>query len=121
VEAGYFVHVAEGVEAYIRGIDALSEARRQEVLNACLQDLAQVSDDFMQRYPLEHESFTFQYKYAMIDGDLIYSFRFVADGSHMAMGINRGHLRRFRNDMSFSLRIVRKKLRHAERCGCAVL
>jgi hypothetical protein len=51
-EAGYFVHVAESVEAYIRGIDALSEERRQQILNACLQDLARDADHFLQRYPL---------------------------------------------------------------------
>ena len=86
-EAGYLVQVAESVEAHIRGIDALSEERRQEILNACLQDLSQGADHFLQRYPLEHESYTFQYEYAFIDGDLVYSFRFVADGSHMEMGI----------------------------------
>lgn len=84
---GYFVHVAESVEAYVLGIHALSEERRQETLNACLQDLAQDADHFLQRYPLEHESYTFQYEYAFIAGDLVYSFRFIADGSHMAMGI----------------------------------
>lgn len=85
--AGYFVQVAESVEAYIRGIDALTEERRQEILNACLEDLAQGADHFLQRYPLEHESYTFQYDYVFIDSDRVYSFRFIADGSHMAMGI----------------------------------
>jgi hypothetical protein len=45
--AGYFVHVAESVEAYIRGIDTLSEERRQQTLHACLQDLAQGADHFL--------------------------------------------------------------------------
>src|SRR3954451_6315262 len=85
--AGYFVHVAESVEAYIHGIEALPEPRRQQILNACLRDLSRDADHFLQRYPLEHESYTFQYEYVLIDGNLIYSFRFVADGSHMAMGI----------------------------------
>ena len=84
---GYFVHVAASVEAYVRGIEALSEERRRQILNACLQDLARGADHFLQRYPLEHESYTFEYEYALIDGDLVYSFRFVADASHMAMGI----------------------------------
>ncbi len=84
---GYFIHFAESVEAYVLGIEALAEERRQEVLNACLQDLARDADHFLQRYPLEHESYTFQYEYAFIDGDLVYSFRFIADGSHMEMGI----------------------------------
>ena len=84
---GYFVHVADSVEVYIHGIDALSEERQQQILNACLQDLARDAEHFQERYPLEHESYTFQYEYALMDGDLIYSFRFVADGSKMEMGI----------------------------------
>jgi hypothetical protein len=84
---GYFVHVAESVEEYIRGIDALSEERRETILDECLQDLALHADHFLQLYPLEHESYSFQYEYALIDGGLIYSFRFIADGSHMAIGV----------------------------------
>src|SRR5436190_7924837 len=84
---GYFVHVAESVEAYIAGIDALPAARRQELLTACVQDLSRDADQFLHRYPLEHESYTFQYEYAIIDGDLVYSFRLIASGSHMEMGI----------------------------------
>jgi hypothetical protein len=48
---GYFVHVAESVEAYIRGMDALPEPRRQQVLEACLQDLAGDADHFLHHYP----------------------------------------------------------------------
>jgi hypothetical protein len=84
---GYFVHVAESVEAYVRGIETLSEEKRQQVLDECLQDLSQRADHFLQRYPLEHESYTFQYEYAFIEGGLIYSFRFIADGSQMAVGV----------------------------------
>jgi hypothetical protein len=36
---------------------------------------------------VEHESYTFQYEYALIDGGLIYSFRFIADGSGMPYGV----------------------------------
>src|ERR1700730_11504337 len=37
--------------------------------------------------PTRSSTNTLQYEYALIDGDLVYSFRFIADGSHMAMGI----------------------------------
>ena len=85
--AGYFVHVAERVEVYSHAIDVLSEERRQQILNACLLDLARNADHFLKRYPLQHESYSFQYEYAFVEGDRVYSFRFIADGSHMATGI----------------------------------
>lgn len=85
--SGYYVHVAESVEAYIRGIETLSEARRQLVLDECLADLSRQADHFLLRYPLEHESYSFEYQYAFVDGSLIYSFRFIADGSQMAAGV----------------------------------
>jgi hypothetical protein len=85
--SGYFVHVAESVEAYVRGIETLSEEKRQQILDESLQDLSRHADHFLQRNPLGHESYTFQYEYALIDGGLIYSFRFIADGSRMASGV----------------------------------
>jgi hypothetical protein len=85
--SGYFVQVAESVEAYVRGIDSLPEERRQQVLDESLSDLSQHADHFLRRYPLEHESYRFQYQYALIDGGLIYSFRFIADGSQMTVGV----------------------------------
>jgi hypothetical protein len=83
----YFVHVAESVEAYIRAIDALPAQRRQQVLDWCLDDLGREADHFLRRYPLEHESYSFEYQYAFIEGGLIYSFRFIADGSQMVVGV----------------------------------
>ena len=57
-----------------------------ESLQAHIHDLAERADHFLQRYPLQHESYTFQYEYALIGG-LIYSFRFIADGSGMPYGV----------------------------------
>ncbi len=84
---GYFVQVAESVEAYIRSLDVLPEERRQQILDACLEDLARNADHFLEHYALGHESYRFEYEYGLIDGGLIYSFRFVADGSQMAVGV----------------------------------
>jgi hypothetical protein len=85
--SGYFVHVAESVEAYVRAIENLPEVKRQQVLDECLRDLSRQAEHFLHRYPLEHESYAFEYQYAFIDGDLIYLFRFIADGSQMAVGV----------------------------------
>jgi hypothetical protein len=83
----YYVHIAESIEGYVRNIDTLPEVRRQQVLEECLDDLARSADHFLQRYPVEHESYTFEYQYALIDGGLVYSFRFIADGSQMEAGV----------------------------------
>ena len=46
----YFVHVAESVEAYVRGIDALPSQRRQQVLDECVDDLGREADHFLRRF-----------------------------------------------------------------------
>jgi hypothetical protein len=85
--SGYFVHVPHDVEAYIRAIDTLPAVMQQQVLDACVQDLEQRADHFLQLYPLAHESYTFEYEYALMDGGLIHSFRFIAAGSNRAVGV----------------------------------
>jgi hypothetical protein len=83
----YVIQTAERVDAYIHGIEGFSEAGKRQVIDGYLHDLAEHADHFLERYPLEHESYTFEYEYALIDGSLIYSFRFIADGSHMSVGV----------------------------------
>lgn len=57
------------------------------MVEGCIVDLATRADHFLERYPLEHESYLFEYEYALSEGDLVYSFRFVVDGSRMAVGV----------------------------------
>jgi hypothetical protein len=83
----YNVQTAESVEAYITAIEGLSDPGKRELVKGYLADLASRADHFLEHYPLEHESYKFVYEYALIDGGLIYSFRFIADGSHLAMGV----------------------------------
>jgi hypothetical protein len=83
----YFVMTADSVEAYIQGIPGLSERAKENLINGYVADLASDADRFLKRSPLAHESYLFEYEYALIDGGLIYSFRFIADGSNMAMGV----------------------------------
>ncbi len=71
----------------MHGIDRLSEQKRQQVLSECVHDLAERADHFLERYPLKHESYTFKYEYALIDGGMIHYFRFIADGSDRQMGV----------------------------------
>jgi hypothetical protein len=78
---------SESVEGYINGIEGLSERAKAELISGYLADLAERADHFLQRSSLRHESYLFEYEYALIDGGLIYSFRFIADGSHLAMGV----------------------------------
>jgi hypothetical protein len=83
----YDVQTAESVEAYIHAIEGFSDQGKKVVIEGYLADLADQADHYLQQYPLAHESYKFLYEYVLIDGELIYSFRFIADGSHMAMGI----------------------------------
>lgn len=83
----YHVQTAEGVERYILAIDGLSHAGKQRVIQGYLDDLARDADHFLQRYPLSHESYSFEYEFALVDSGQIHSFRFIADGTHMAMGV----------------------------------
>jgi hypothetical protein len=83
----YHVQTAESVEAYLHGLEGFSEDGKRQVIEGYLHDLAERADHFLERYPLGHESYLFEYEYALIDGPLIYSFRFIADGSHMPVGV----------------------------------
>ena len=59
------------------------------LFEGCTADLQTRADHFHERYPLGHESYRFAYEFALIDGSLIYSFRFIVDGSDMAVGVVR--------------------------------
>ena len=83
----YFVHVATAVEDYVMAVEELPLSRRQEVLDALVQDLEQNADHFLNTYPLGHESYTFQYEYAFIEAATIWSFRFVCGAEHLAAGV----------------------------------
>lgn len=85
--ARYFVHVAESVEAYVRNVDTLPEDKRQLVMVESFQELSERANHFLERYPLEHESYTFQYDYVLLHDRLFYQFRFIVDGSSMEMGV----------------------------------
>jgi hypothetical protein len=84
---GYYVHVAESVEVYVRNVDALPADKRQQVLVESFQELSARANHFLDRYPLEHESYTFQYDYVLLHDGEFYQFRFIVDGSSMEMGV----------------------------------
>ena len=83
----YHVLTADGVEEYIRSIEGLSDQAKKNVIEECIVDLATRADHFLERYPVQHESYLFEYAYALIDGDLLYAFRFIVHGSGMEMGV----------------------------------
>jgi hypothetical protein len=85
----YYVETVESIDAYIRAVEGFSEKGQAEVIEGYLADLAQRADHFLAVFPLEHESYHFRYEYALFDSGLIYSFRFVVDGSRMEMGVVR--------------------------------
>jgi hypothetical protein len=58
-------------------------------MEAYLRDLAEHADEFLQRAPVAHESYTFQYEYVLIDGGFCWLFRFIADGAAMPFGVVR--------------------------------
>ncbi len=85
----YTIQTDERVEVYIHGVENLSAEGKRQVIAGYLDDLSERAEHFLDRYPLEHESYSFQYEYALIDGALLHSFRFIADGSGMAYGVVR--------------------------------
>jgi hypothetical protein len=85
----YHVQIVEAVESYVAGIEGLSDNGKREIIEGCTVDLQTRADYFHERYPLEHESYRFSYEFSLIDGSLIYSFRFIVDGSQMAVGVVR--------------------------------
>jgi hypothetical protein len=83
----YIVNTFDEVEAYLHALPGISENGRRRVVEAYLRDLAEHADDYLQQAPLDHESYTFQYEYVLIDGGSCYHFRFIADGSGMPFGV----------------------------------
>lgn len=83
----YIVNTASDVEAYLHNLDGLSQQGKASVIEGYLQDLAERADHFLRRYPLAHESYTFQYEFSLLDGDSLFSFRFIVDGKDMSFGI----------------------------------
>jgi len=83
----YILQTVDNVEAYLRNLAGISEAGRQNVVEAYLRDLAEHADDFLRRAPLAHESYLFQYEYALIDSGCLFDFRFIVDGSSMPYGV----------------------------------
>ena len=83
----FHVLIADSVEEYIRSIEGLSAEAKRNVVEGCIVDLATRADQFLERYPLQHESYHFEYDFALLEGDLLYSFRFIVDGSRMEMGV----------------------------------
>ena len=47
----YVVHTFDEVEAYLRGLEGISEGGRRRVVEAYLRDLAEHADDFLHRVP----------------------------------------------------------------------
>jgi hypothetical protein len=83
----YIVNTVDDVESYLRNLSGISESARARVIEAYLRDLADHADEFLERNPVAHESYTFHYEYIIIDGGSCYSFRFIADGSAMPYGV----------------------------------
>ena len=83
----YLIQTTQSVEDYIDAIAALSESGKQALIAGYVNDLAEHADQFLARYALEHESFLFEYDYALVDGGIIYSFRFIVDGTNMPVGV----------------------------------
>lgn len=81
------VMFAASVEEYLAAIEGLSDEGKRTVIQGCETDLATRPEHFQERYPLGHESYRFEYEFALVEGSRGYSFRFIVDGSQMAVGV----------------------------------
>lgn len=85
----YDVETVERVARDLAAIVGLSDAGKEYLVNSYVAELSQRADHYHQRYPFAHESYLFYYDDAFCDSGLIWEFRFLVDGSHLAMGVVR--------------------------------
>ena len=85
----YYVETAPAVLAYLEAVEGLSALGRATIVDGYLDELGKDADRFLALYPLGPESLHFRYDYPYAEGDVLYHFDFVVDGTPMEMGVVR--------------------------------
>lgn len=83
----YVVNTVDAVVEYLRDKSGLSADGLRVVTEGYLLELGDDADKFLAKNPLAHESYLFEYDFVLIDGDLLYEFRFVVSGADRAYGV----------------------------------
>ena len=86
---GYHVEFAEAVLDYIAAADGLTDADRAAVVDGVIDELSRDADLFLALRPLAHESLCFRYDYPYLTRRTLYTFDFVVDAGHLAVGVVR--------------------------------
>src|SRR5581483_9379656 len=74
----YHVEFTDLVRDYLQRVEGLTDDDRATIVDGVIEELSRDADRFLALYPLAHESHCFRY-----------DFRFVADASHLEMGVVR--------------------------------
>ena len=83
----YFVTTAPRVRAYLDAIDELSDAGREAVVGGYTEELGRRADDFLGAHALGPESLHLRYDYVHPDGQTLFEFDFIVNGTEMASGV----------------------------------
>lgn len=83
----YHVAIAPSVEDYIAAVEGLPNSARADLIEGVTEELGRDADKFLAKYPLGPESMHFRYDYLHPDGNTLYVFDFVVDGSRMEVGV----------------------------------
>jgi hypothetical protein len=83
----YYVRFERGIEDFLRTIEGLSTAARAAVIDGVIEELGRDADKFLALNPLGPESLHFRYDYVQPDGDTLFVFDFIVDGTEMAVGV----------------------------------
>jgi hypothetical protein len=83
----YHVEFVDPVREYLERAEGLTDADRAAVVDGVIEELSRDADRFLALRPLAHESLCFRYDYPHPTERAIYTFDFVVDASHRAMGV----------------------------------
>jgi hypothetical protein len=83
----YHVHTDPGVAAYIADFEGISDEAKENLVDGYTNDLSLNADGYLASDPIAHESLSFWYEYAFLEGGFAHTFSFIVDGSRMSYGI----------------------------------
>src|SRR5256885_695293 len=85
----YLVQTLPSVEEYLAAIVDLPRDVILEVLADVEHVLSEKADFYLERFPLGHESYRFEFDTTIIHGDRMITFRFVVDAANREAGVVR--------------------------------
>lgn len=86
---GYAVAFTDLVSDYIAAFPELTDDDRAAVVSGVRDELSRDADVFLASRPLAHESLHFRYDYPHPTRHTLFTFDFIVDASHRAVGVVR--------------------------------